>query len=404
MALAAVVLLVASGALLILPMAFRRIIDAGLRPPRALPSIGNSSALFAIAALIAVCVALRHYLVSWLGERVVADLRNAVYARVITLSPGFFEVTPTGEVLSRLTADATLIQSLVGSSVSMALRNAVTLCGALVLMGLTSPRLAGLVLVLVPAALAPLVVLGRRARRLSRESQDRLAEAGALAGETLNGIATVQAAVLEEWFARRMAERVEQAFDAARTRFRNRAGLAALAIIAVSGAMLFVLLVGAKAVLAGQMSAGELGQFVLYAGIVALSTAALSEVFGDVQHAAGAMERLMELLRAGSEVRVPVPARSLAHPTRGRIEFSDVSFAYATRPEIPTLRNFDLTVEPGKRWRSSGPRVRERPRYFACSCGSTTSGQAASASMASTSRTCTRRRCASASLWCRRNP
>ncbi len=359
MALAAVALLVASGALLILPMAFRRIIDAGLLGAEAAaldrPLDRQFLALFAIAALIAVSVALRHYLVSWLGERVVADLRNAVYARVITLSPGFFELTPVGEVLSRLTADATLVQSLVGSSVSVALRSAVTLSGALILMGLTSPRLAGLVLLLVPAALAPLMVLGRRARRLSRASQDRLAEAGALAGETLNGIATVQAAVLEGWFARRMAERVEQAFDAARTRFRNRAGLVALAIMAVSGAMLFVLSVGAKAVHAGQMSGGELGQFVLYAGFVAVSAAALSEVFGDVQHAAGAMERLMELLRAGSEVRAPVPALSLSHPTRGRIEFRDVSFAYATRPENPALCGFDLTVEPGETVALVGP-------------------------------------------------
>ena len=189
MALAAVVLLVASGALLILPMAFRRIIDTGLLGPEAAaldrPLDRQFLVLFAIAALIAVCVALRHYLVSWLGERVVADLRNAVYARVITLSPGFFEVTPTGEVLSQAHGRCDFgPDPWSDRACSMALRNAVTLCGALVLMGLTSPRLAGLVLVLVPAALAPLVVLGRRARRLSRQSQDRLAEAGALAGET----------------------------------------------------------------------------------------------------------------------------------------------------------------------------------------------------------------------------
>jgi ATP-binding cassette subfamily B protein len=346
-------LTVASAALLALPIGVRRAMDAGLAEPQAIER--HFIALFAVAIVFAACVAVRHYLVSWLGERVVSDLRGAVYRHVLGLGPGFFERTPTGEVLSRLTADTTLIQSLVGSSISVAVRSAIMLVGGLVFMTVTSPPLAGLVLVLVPLALAPLIALGRRARRLSRLCQDRIAAAGALAAETLNGISTVQSLGLVTWFGRRMDESVGLAFDAARARFRNRATLAALALVGVAGAMLFVVFVGAEAVLAGRMSSGELSQFVMYAGIVALSAAALSEVFGDVQHTAGAMERLMELLHVRSEVQVPAHPLPLPHPTRGRIAFEGVSFRYPSRPEPAALRAFDLILEPGETVALVGP-------------------------------------------------
>ncbi len=352
---AALALLAASGALLALPVAVRRAIDSGLTDPGIQDLAPHFIALSAVTVLIAVCVAVRHYLVSWLGERVVADLRARVYRHVIGMSPGFFEVTPTGEVLSRLTADTTLIQSLVGSSVSIAVRSMVMLVGGLVSMSVTSPSLAGLALVLVPSALLPVLALGRRARRLSRQSQDRIAEAGALAAETLNGITTVQSSVLEGWFGGRMEALIERAFGAARARFRNRAVLAAFAIIGVTGALLMVLWVGVEAVVAGRMSAGQLTQFVMYAGIVAMASAALSEVFGDVQHAAGAAERLMELLLARSELRAPVNPARLPDPGTGRIVFEGVTFRYPTRPDPPALRDFELTVEPGETIALVGP-------------------------------------------------
>ncbi len=352
-AVAGLALAAASGALLALPIAVRRAIDASLGGADSLD--GHFITLFAVTVLFAVCVAVRHYLVSWLGERVVADIRTGIYRHVIALSPGFFEVTPTGEVLSRLTADTTLIQSLVGSSVSIAVRSAVMLLGGLVLMSVTSPSLAGLALLLVPVALVPVIVLGRRVRSLSRLNQDRIAEAGAFAAETLNGITTVQSLVLERWFGDRMGELVERAFGAAQARFRNRALLAGLAIVGVVGAILFVVWVGVQAVLGGRMSGGQLTQFVLYAGIVAMSTAALSEVFGDVQQAAGATERLMDLLQARSEVRVPEHPSRLPDPVSGRIVFEAVTFRYPARPDPPALRDFDLTVKPGETVALVGP-------------------------------------------------
>ena len=358
LALALIALLVAAAASLVLPVAVRGMIDQGFSRSNAEHIDRYFLLLFGVAAVLGLFTAARFYLVSWLGERVVADIRSAVYRHVIGMSPSFFETTRTGEVLSRLTTDTTLIQTVVGTSMSMALRSTVMLAGGLVMMGVTSPRLTGFTLALLLFVILPIIGFGRQVRKLSRASQDRVADSSALAGEKLNAVPTVQAFTQEQHETGRFAESVEAAFDTARRRIRARASLTAIIIVMVFGAIVLVLWQGARSVLAGDMTAGVLSQFVLYAVLVATSIGALSEVWGDVQRAAGATERLMELLAAQPDIRVPAAPLPFPPPQpgiTGEIRMEHLLFHYPSRPDHAALRDFSLHVRAGETVAIVGP-------------------------------------------------
>jgi len=348
-------LLVAAAAMLALPVALRYLIDEGMAAGS--PDTINRYfiAFLAAAGVFGVFAALRFYLVTWLGERVVADLRSAVYARVIRMDPAFFEVTRTGEVLSRLTADTTLVQSIAGVNLSITLRSAISLVGSLVMLAVTSLKLTALIVVGIPVVLVPLIVLGRRVRRLSRDSQDRIADTSGLADETLNAIQTVQAFTLEELSSRRFDDAVESSFAAAVRRTRVRSTLTALATMLIFGAITFVLWVGAHAVIRGDMTGGQLSQFLLYAVYVAVAATSLSEMWGEVQRAAGATERLVELQHAAPRIVAPSDPQPLPAPGRGEIRFEHVSFRYPSRPDSRALEAFDLEVRPGESVAFVGP-------------------------------------------------
>lgn len=348
-------LVAAAATLLAMPVAMRYVIDAGIADAGAEAVDHYFVVLFALASLTAVFAALRFYLVSWLGERVVADLRSAVFRHVLKLSPSFFEVTRSGEILSRLTTDTTLIQTVVGSSLSIALRSSLTLIGAMIMLAVTSPRLAALILLLVPAVIVPIMFIGRRVRRLSRTSQDRIADTSALAGEVLNAMPIVQAFTLEELHSDRYDVAVEQSFSAARHRIRQRAMLTAYAIVTIFGGLIGVLWIGAQAVAAGQMSGGELGQFLLYAVFVGGSTAGLSEIWGALQQAAGATERLMELLASEPHEQPPASPRALPDELRGELAFQHVNFNYPSRPGVQALDDFSLHINSGETVALVGP-------------------------------------------------
>jgi ATP-binding cassette subfamily B protein len=393
--LAGVALLVAAAATLAVPLAFRQLIDLGFSTaglngvPQGDGTGVNRSfvVLFGVAFVLAAGTALRFYCVSWLGERVTADLRRAVYRQVLRQDPRFFETLRTGEVLSRLTTDTTLIQTLVGTSISLGLRNTLLFAGGLVMLVLTSARLAGLIIGLLALVVVPIFMYGRKVRRLSRDSQDRLADTSALAGETLNAIQIVQAYVREDFEDARFARSTEAAFTSAINRVRARSLLAALSILLVFGAIVFVLWLGAYAVLEGRMTAGLLMQFVLYAVLVGGSAGAIAEVFGDVQRAAGAIERLLELLEAQPAISAPVipvasqrnalqeslrPASGARAPAgarsalpgalpgqspgpAARLAFEAASFSYPSRPDDPALDSVSFVVEPGERVALVGP-------------------------------------------------
>jgi ATP-binding cassette subfamily B protein len=354
LALAFVVLVIASATTLVLPVAVRQMIDMGFSKANAEHIDGYFLFLFAVATLLGLFVAARFYLVSWLGERVVADIRSAVYKHVIGMSPAFFEVTRTGEVLSRLTTDTTLIQVVVGTSISMALRNLLMLAGGLVMMGITSLRLTGITVAMLLVVILPIILFGRAVRRLSRESQDRVADSSALAGEKLNAIATVQAFTQTEQECARFAAAVESSFLTALRRIVARSALTAIIIVMVFGAIVLVLWLGARAVLDGTMSVGQLGQFVMYTMMVAASIGSLAEVWGDVQRAAGATERLMELLEARPAIVVPDHPLPLP-PPRGEIRIEQLTFHYPSRPDHPSLSDFSLHVRPGETLALVGP-------------------------------------------------
>ncbi|MBI3523161.1 MAG: ATP-binding cassette domain-containing protein [Betaproteobacteria bacterium] len=352
--LALLALAVAAAAALVLPVAVRQMIDLGFSQANAAHIDRYFLFLFVVAVVLGLFAAARFYLVSWLGERVVADIRSAVYRHVIDMSPAFFEVTRTGEVLSRLTTDTTLIQVVVGTSMSMALRNALLLLGGLVMMGITSPRLTAYTLAMLLAVLLPIILFGRQVRRLSRASQDRVADSSALAGEKLNAVPTVQAFTQEKLETARFDDSVEASFLTALRRIRARAALTAIIIVMVFGAIVLVLWLGAHAVLDGAMSAGLLSQFVLYAVMVASSIGALSEVWGDVQRAAGATERLMELLAAPADIVAPPHPLPMPAP-RGEILLEHLTFHYPSRPDHPSLADFSLHVRPGETVALVGP-------------------------------------------------
>jgi ATP-binding cassette subfamily B protein len=353
--LALLALLVAAAAMLALPIALRFLIDSGISSKSSDTIDQYFVAFLAAAAVFGVFAALRFYLVSWLGERVVADMRSAVYARVIRMDPAFFEVTRIGEVLSRLTADTTLVQSIAGVNLSITLRSALSLIGSLVMLGVTSLKLTAYLVVLIPVVIVPLIVLGRRVRRLSRTSQDRIADTSSIADETLNAVQTVQAFTLEQINTDRFDVAVEDSFVAAVRRTKTRSTLTALATMLIFGAITFVLWQGAHAVVRGEMTGGELGQFLLYAGYVAIAAASLSEMWGEVQRAAGAMERLLELENAQPTIQAPAQPVALPVPGRGELSFEQVTFRYPSRPEAKALDAFDLQVRKGETVAFVGP-------------------------------------------------
>jgi ATP-binding cassette subfamily B protein len=317
----------------------------------------NSTALlmFGIVAAFAVASSTRFYLVTWLGERVAADLRRDLFQRVLGLSQAFFEQAQTGDILSRLTADIAVLQALIGSAISVGARNVLTGLGSFGMLIITSPRLAAIVAVVAPLVVGPMLVFGRREKRLSRESQDRIADLGAYAEETINGLRAVQAFTYEEQARRRFAETVERSFHTAARRVRTRSMLILVVILLGFGAVTFALWIGGRDVVSGRMTGGELSAFVLYAVLLATSGASLSEVWGDVQRAAGAAGRLLELLAEEPSIRVPATPAHLPAPVQGRIAFEDVTFEYPTRPSQSALSGFSIAIEPGETVALVGP-------------------------------------------------
>lgn len=352
---AAIVALVITACIsLILPLAVRRVVDNFNVSEGALLDRYFAAALV-IAGLLALGTGLRYALATRLGERVVADIRKAVFDRVIGMSPAFFENIMTGEVLSRITTDTTLIQSVIGSSVSIALRNLLIFMGGLVLMLFTSAKLTALVLLIVPAVIVPILTLGRKMRLLSRENQDWIAASSGSASEALLSVQTVQAFTNEKTTRESFATVTEHSFDAARRRIWTRAVMTVIVIFLVFTGVVGVLWIGAHDVRAGTMTAGALVQFVIYSVMVAGGVAALSEIWGELQRAAGATERLVELLQVHDDVQDPSTPVAVNTPVRGEIAFKDVRFHYPSRPDIPALNGIDLTIAPGETVALVGP-------------------------------------------------
>ncbi|MFC5359907.1 ABC transporter transmembrane domain-containing protein [Azospirillum himalayense] len=348
-------LTVAAGTVLGLGQGMRVLVDQGF-------VAGNSALLDrALLVLLVVIVLMaastfgRFYLVSWIGERVVADIRRAVYSHVVKLSPGFFETTKTGEILTRLTTDTEVLQTVVGSSVSIALRNTLMFVGGTVMLLVTSPKLAGLVFLGVPVVILPIIILGRRVRALSRASQDKIADLGSFVEETLGAIRTMQAYTHETIDRSLFGARVEDAFATARRRVTVRAIMTMIVIVLVFGSVGLILWIGGHDVLAGRLTVGQLSAFVIYSVVVAGSVGAISEVAGDLQRAAGATERLFDLLDTEPEIRAPANPRTLPEPAEGALSFRNVRFHYPSRPDWAALKDFSLEIEPGETVALVGP-------------------------------------------------
>ncbi len=348
-----VALAVASAATLSLPVAFRQMIDNGF-------SSGTNVDraflfLFVVAVVLALASAARFYFVSLLGERVVADLRQQLYGHLIGLGAGFHDRTRSGELVSRLSADSELLRNVVATSMSVALRSSVTVIGSLSMLFVTSPRLAAFALIGIPAAVLPIVLGSRRLEKASRNSQDRVADANTLASEVLGAVRTVQAHAREPYERSRFGAAVAIAVETARKRIRAQAWVTAAAITLIFGAIVLVLWSGAHDVIGGRMSAGTLGQFVLYALIGGGSVGALAEVWNDLQRASGGMGRIAELLQESSDIVAPANPHALPKPLRGEIRFDNVVFHYPSRPDLPALDGFDLQVQPGETVALVGP-------------------------------------------------
>jgi ATP-binding cassette subfamily B protein len=355
-AIAALALLASSSATLVLPLFLRGLIDARqLTEAQAHALIGFYGAFIAAAAVLGLASATRFYAVTWLGERVVADIRKAVFNNVLRLSPQFFEVTRTGEVLSRMTADTTLIQTVVGSSASLAMRNLVNMTGGLILMFVLSLKLATLVVGSVIVVMLPILLFGRWVRKLSRQSQDAIADTAARGTETLNAVPTVQAFTQEDYERRTFGEAVERSFSFARDRTKARAVLTAVAIFTAFGCLATILLAGLHDVIAHRTTGGDLVAFIVFGVLVGGGVGSLSEVWGDVQRAAGATERLMELLHEVPAIRAPARPLSLPAEPGGAVRFDKVTFHYPTRPDFKALNGFSLEVKSGEAVALVGP-------------------------------------------------
>ena len=352
---AGLALIVTSLATLSIGMGLKFMIDRGL-------SAGDQQflnlgflGLVAIILVISAGTYCRFYFISWVGERVVADVRRAVFDQVIKQSPGFYEVTKTGEILSRLTSDTTLLQTVVGSSLSIALRNVLSVMGGIAMMIITNVSLTGLVLLVVPAVVVPIIWYGRRVRKLSRESQDRVADVGSYGEETLNAIRTVQAFTHEDHDKSRFGTEVENAFLVAMKRIFARGMLGSVVILLVFGAIAVVLWAGGRGVIAGTITPGDLSAFIFYAVTVAGGVGALSEVLGDLQRAAGATERLIELLETEPAIQPPANPKPMPSPARGEVSFENVTFHYPSRPDTAALNGLSLSVNPGEHVALVGP-------------------------------------------------
>jgi ATP-binding cassette subfamily B protein len=365
MVLALIALLAAAGATLAVPLAVRRIIDNGFTTENAALVDRYFMAMMAVVVVLALGSALRFYFVMWIGERVVADVRDAVFSHLLKLSPGFFESQRTGEVVSRLTADTTQIKAAFSSTASIALRNAVMLIGTIVMMVATSPKLAGLSLLALPLVVLPLVVYGRKVRNLSRNAQDTLASSAAFAQERLQAVSTVQSNLQEDSSRRAFGSATEQAFAAAAKRTFARAVLTALIIGVAAGAVVSLLWYGASEVISGGMTAGTLSQFLIYAILAASSLGQLSEVWGEVQLAAGAAERISELLDEVPQIAAPASPQALPQPPRGELALDEVSFSYPTRPGTLALENVSFAVRTGETVAIVGPSGSGKTTIFA---------------------------------------
>ena len=348
-------LTVAAGTVLTIGQGVRRLVDDGFAAGNIELLNQSLVALLVIVVVLAGATYARFFFVSWLGERVVADIRKAVFEHTLRLDPTFYETMRVGEVMSRLTADTTLIQSVVGTSASMALRNVLLVIGGLVMLAVTSPKLTLLVLLVVPLVLVPVLFFGRRVRSLSRESQDRLADVGSYLDESIANIRTVQAFNHEAVDRSRFSGRVENTFQTSIRRIRARAALTAIVILLVFGAIGVILWMGGREVISGGISAGDLSAFIFYAIVVATSVGALSEVIGSLQHAAGAVERLFELLDMQPNIAAPANPKSLPDAIDGRVTIENVTFRYPSRPDHPALQDFELAVAPGETVALVGP-------------------------------------------------
>ncbi|MGA0405664.1 MAG: ABC transporter transmembrane domain-containing protein [bacterium] len=352
---AGIALVTTAGVSLSLGQGVRLLIDQGFvaGSPDALT---QTLLLFLVlVTLLALGTFLRFYLVSWLGERVSADLRKAVFQHLLQLHPGFFETNLSGEIQARITADTTVLQTVIGSSLSVALRNVLLFLGGIAWLFWTNPKLTSIVLIAVPLLVSPVVIFGRRVRRLSRTSQDKVASVGAYVGEALQHIKIVQGMNHQQVDEKSFSQHVESAFDAGIQRIRQRAFLIAIVMLLVLGSIGGMLWVGGQDVLAGRVTPGELAAFVFYALIVASSLGFLSEVIGDLQRAAGATERLMELLEAKSEITDPISPKSLPSLVRGSVEIDDLHFGYSSRPDSLALQAVNLHIEPGMTMALVGP-------------------------------------------------
>jgi ATP-binding cassette, subfamily B, bacterial len=352
---AGVALVVAASTVLALGQGLRFMVDRGFGDGGGGVLDLALGVLLAVVVVLAMATYARFYIVSWIGERVVADIRQAIFDHVLKLSPGFFEITRTGEVLSRLTTDTTLLQVVIGSSISVALRNILLFFGGATLLVVTSPKLTGIVFLFVPLVVAPIVLIGRIVRRRSRAAQDEVAAVSGYAEETLSAIRTVQAFTHEEIDRQRFSETVEHALDVSIERIRARAILTAIVILLVFSAVGLILWLGGRDVIAGEMSPGELSAFVFYSILVAGSVGAVSEVIADLQRAAGAAERLFELLATEPMIAPPSAPVSLPHPVKGDVRFTDLTFRYPAQQEFAALSEFNLAVAPGERVALVGP-------------------------------------------------
>lgn len=382
--LAFVLLTLGSATLLLVPLAFRDLIDFGfVANPGSGPVkthtglLGNLSlnghflVMMALATFWALMIAWRYYCVSWVGERVTADMRSAVYARVMTQSPQFFETTQTGEVLSRLTGDTTLIQTVVGSSISMGLRSLFQFIGGMIMLAVTNFYLFSLNIGLMLLLILPIILIGRKVKKLSRESQDRIADSSAMAGEILNAMPTVQSYTQEHAEISRFSKSADLSFNTALKRVKVRAGLTMLMVTAVLGTIIFVLWIGARQVSVGTMTGGELASFVLYALMVAGAVGTMAEVWGDIMRAAGATERLLELLHADAAIKEPAKAQTLfnskqANPKKAAISFKNVVFHYPSRPQIAALNDVSLEIAAGETIALVGPSGAGKTTLFQC--------------------------------------
>ncbi len=350
-----IVLVIAAGASLALPVTIKLIIDQGYLLQKNDAVNQYFILLLAIVLVMAVFSAARFYIVMWLGERIVADIRSKLYQHILTMEPAFFETTRTGEVLSRLTTDTTLVQSVVGAGISVTLRSSFLLVGSLFMLSVTNLQLTGLILIIIPLVLFPLILFGRRIKKLSKKNQDCVAESSAIAGETFNAIQMLQSYLLEDFYAQRFNQSVEYAFSTALKRLAARALLAGFIIFIVFSAMMAIVWLGAQWVAADKITLGELSQFFIYAIMVATNSASLSEVWGDIQRAAGAMERILGLLESKPGIVSPVNPQAINSTDLQAISFKQVSFNYPSRPEQHALHDFSLDIAPGETIALVGP-------------------------------------------------